>query len=368
MTVSTTVDKIARLGDGEVRGDGSVVMVGIADVVEAESDQLAFVSRAGAVLVPQGFGATPMASIVCERVDRAVAQVLGLFSNQPAGAGTGMAAEAVPDFRLPDVALRDFAPRMTRGGVHPTVMVDNTAQVGEACQIGPNVVIGVRARLGARCVIHAGAFVGRNVSIGDDCLLGPNAVVADGCELGDRVALHAGAVIGGAGFGFYFDQGKHHRVPHIGTVVIEDDVEIGSCSCIDRAKFGVTRIGRGTKIDNLVQVAHNVHLGEDCVVAGLCGIGGSVRIGDHCVLGGRVSVVDGVRLADRVMVGAGTLITKDVPAGTTVLGNPAQDIRAEQRVRAARRRLPKLVEQVRRLVNRVKNLEQSTNDQPRGRA
>ncbi len=350
MTATATVGELAALVKGEVRGDGSVVVRGVADVAEAGPDELTFVtspayakllpaSGAGAVLVPSGFASTPMTAILCERVDRAIAQVLEHF--------------ATP---------RSSPPR----GIHATAVVDDTAQIGDGCAIGPHAVVGARTHVGMGCVLHAGAFIGERVSIGDDCLIGPNAVVADECELGCRVALHACAVIGGEGFGFYFDRGRHHRVVHTGTVILGDDVEVGSCSCVDRAKFGATRIGRGTKIDNLVQVAHNTRIGEHCVVAGQTGLSGSANIGDYCVFGGRSGATDGVKVAQRVVVGACALITKDIPSGMTVLGEPAQDIHVERRERAAKRRLPKLIEQVRRLVTRVERLEVSTDDQSRG--
>jgi len=350
MTSAATVDELAKVVNGWVRGDGSVVVRGVADVAQAQPDELTFItnpayakllpdSKAGVVLVSSGFGPTPMTAILCERVDRAVAQVLGFFGG-----------------------VRSSPP----AGIDKTAVVDDTARIGEGCAIGPHVIIGARSRLGRACVVHGGAFIGQDVSIGDDCLIGPNAVVADGCRLGCRVTAGANAVIGGDGFGFYFDRGRHNRVPHIGTVVLEDDVEVGSCSCVDRAKFGVTRVGRGTKIDNLVQVAHNVRIGEHCVLAGQTGLGGSAHVGDYCVFGGRTGVTDGVKVAQRVVACACALISKDVPAGLTVMGDPAQNVRVERRERAARRRLPKLIEQIRRLASRVEQLETSTDDQSRG--
>jgi UDP-3-O-[3-hydroxymyristoyl] glucosamine N-acyltransferase len=196
--------------------------------------------------------------------------------------------------------------------------------------------------------------------VGDDCLIWPNVVIRDGCVVGNRVVIHPGAVIGADGFGFYFDGGRHNKIPHIGGVIIEDDVEVGACTCIDRSKFGNTVIGRGTKIDNLVQVAHNARVGEHCVFAAHAGISGSTRIGNYCIFGGRAAATDNITLGDGVRLAGGLAVAdKDLPPGITASGFPAQDHRQELRERAQVRRLPELARQLKELMARVKRLEES---------
>jgi UDP-3-O-[3-hydroxymyristoyl] glucosamine N-acyltransferase len=240
--------------------------------------------------------------------------------------------------------------------------VHETARIGRDPAIGPYVVIDAEVRIGASCVIHAGVFIGRATTLGDDCTIWPGAVIRDGCIVGSRVMIHPNAVIGVDGLGFYFDEGRHHKYPHTGGVKLEDDVEVGACTCIDRAKFGYTVVGRGTKIDNLVHLGHNVRVGEHCVFAGQCGISGSVRIGDYCIFGGRAGALDNLTIGDGAKFAGGVCVaTKDIPAGVTVSGYPAQEYRRELREQASLRRLPALAQQFKELRARVERLEASTN-------
>ena len=346
MSRSYTTGELAAIVGGALRGRGSSVIRGVADLAEAEPDSAAWVSRAkyasllsacraGVVLVPEDQGPTSMPAILCPRVDRSVAKLFGAF------------AEEAP-------------PR--EAGIHPSAIVHRTATVAASATVGPHAVIEAGAAIGERSRIEAGVFIGRGTRVGADCHIEPNAVVREGCRLGDRVTIQPGAVIGADGFGYYFDEGGHQRVPHIGGVVLEDDVEVGACACVDRAKFGNTVIGRGTKIDNLVQIAHNVRLGRHNVLAGQTGISGSVRTGDYCVFGARGASLDNITLGDRVRLGALAVATKDIPAGMTVSGAPAQDHRMELRERATIRRLPDLVAQLRNLIARVERLETSADD------
>jgi len=349
MTPSYTVGELARIVGGTLRGGGSATIDGVADVAEAGPMQAAWVSlskyaaklatsRAGVVLVPTDQGPTPMPAILCERVDRSVAKLLGAFAP-------------------PDAALI--------AGIHPTAVVHQTAKVAAEVSIGPHVVIDEEATIGAGCVIHAGVFIGHGTTVGEGCVIWPNAVVREGCRIGSRVVIHANAVIGADGFGYYFDEGRHNRVPHIGGVILEDDVEVGACACVDRAKFGNTVVGRGTKIDNLVQIAHNVRLGEHNMLAGLAGIAGSVRTGRFCMFGGRAGCLDNITLGDGVRLTAlGTVVTKDMPPGVMLSGAPARQHHDELREQAAIRRLPGLAAQLKDLIARVQRLETSANHQP----
>ena len=254
--------------------------------------------------------------------------------------------------------LAMFAPPAQRPppGVHPTAVVSPTATLGVGCAIGPHVVVGDRVVLGPRCALHPGVAVGDDVTIGSDCDLYPHVVLRERVTLGSRVVVHANAVIGSDGFGYRWDGTAHVKVPQIGTVVIEDDVEIGSCVCVDRAKFGATVVGRGTKIDNLVQVAHNVRVGPDCVIVGQTGIAGSATLGAKVTLGGQTAVRDHVTLGDGSVAAARTAIAKDVPAGQTVSGTPALPHRQSLREQAALRHLPALRDEVRRLQEIVEKL------------
>ena len=343
MSRTYTVRQLGEIVGGSVRGDADVSISGVAGVSEARPDQATWVSnpkyarklehsKAGAVLVPVDFGPTPMPALLCRHIERSVAKLLGAF--------------AVPVSK-PDP------------GVHPTAVVHETARIGPDPAIGPYAVVDADARIGASCVIHAGVFIGRGTTIGDHCVLWPNAVVRDGCVLGSRVTIHPNAVIGADGLGFYFDEGRHNKVPHIGGVILEDDVEIGACACVDRAKFGYTVVGRGTKIDNLVQIAHNVHVGGHCVMAALTGIAGSARVGDYCLFGGRAGATDNVTIGSRARLTTQSVAVKDVPEGMTVSGFPAREHREELRERAWLRRVPALAEKVKSIIARVERLEAS---------
>ncbi len=255
--------------------------------------------------------------------------------------------------------LARFAPPVQRppAGVHPSAVVSPTARLGPGVAVGPHVVVGDRAVVGNGSALHAGVVVGDDVTVGRHCDLYPHVVLRERVTVGDRVVLHAGAVIGSDGFGYHWNGTVHEKVPQIGTVVIEDDVEIGSCACVDRAKFGATRIGRGTKVDNLVQVAHNVTIGPHCVIVGQTGIAGSVQLGTGVVLGGQTAVRDHVVLGDGAISAARSAIAKDVAPGQTVSGMPALPHRQSLREQAALRHLPALRDEVRRLQEQVADLQ-----------
>lgn len=204
--------------------------------------------------------------------------------------------------------------------------------------------------------------------IGRDCLLWPNVVVRERVTIGDRVIIHPNVTIGADGFGYLQRADKHVKIPQIGTVVIEDDVEIGANTCIDRARSGITRIGRGTKIDNLVQVGHNVTIGEDCIIVAQCGISGSTSLGHHVVLSGQVGLTDHLRIGSAVQVAAKSGVFRNVPDGKVYRGIPATEYYQYARQQIGVRRLPKLMEQLRELARRVEWLESAADDTTRGRA
>lgn len=301
----------------------------------------------------------------------------GDLSQTCAGAIVGREALVGPTGRGiisddPELAIAEIldlfhpAPCRPQPGIHPTAVVDPSVKIGTNCRIGACAVIHERAAIGANTIIHEGVSIGRDVAIGRDCEIFDRCVIYDRCQIGDRVAIHAGAVIGADGFGFIFRDGRHRRNAHIGTVIIEDDVEIGANSCIDRAKVGATRIGRGSKIDNLVQVAHNVQIGPFCVLAAQVGLSGSARVETGAALGGQVGVAEGAVIEDGARVAAQSGVMGRVPAGQVVMGLPPQNIRDYWRDQARIRKLARLFDQVTELSRRVAELETATNH-PGGR-
>ena len=280
------------------------------------------------------------------------------------------AGSSVPVFIVDDAdlavakVLEKLAPPIPRPepGIDPAARIAATATIAPGARIAANVHIGHRTRIGARAVIHPNVSISEDVTIGDDCEFFPGVVIRERITIGSRVVIHAGSVLGTDGFGYRWDGTKHAKVPQIGTVIIEDDVEIGSCVCIDRAKFSATRIGRGTKIDNLVQIGHNVVVGPHCIIVGQTGIAGSVILEAGVVLGGKTAVRDHVTIGAGAMTAACSAIAEDIPPKAIVSGMPALPHRQSLREQAAIRRLPDLVVQVRKLEEQVRKL---TGESPR---
>jgi UDP-3-O-[3-hydroxymyristoyl] glucosamine N-acyltransferase len=346
MSKGYSLAEIAKWVGGVVRGDAGKHVSGVNNLAEADEKQISWLahekyvpqlrdSKAGAVIVGERFGETPMPAVLVADPSKAIRTVLEKF--------------AAP---IPRPAV----------GVHPSAIVADSAKIGRAVAIGPQVVIDEGAVIGDRVVLHAGVFIGADSRLGAECELWNGVVVRERCTLGSRVVVHPNTSIGADGFGYEWSGEKHEKVPQIGGVVIEDDVEIGANCTIDRAKFGVTRIGYGTKIDNLVQIAHNVRIGPHCLIVAQCGIAGSTELGQGVVLGGQVGLRDHITLHDGVIAAACCCISKDVPKGTMVNGIPAIDNKQYLREQAKVRRLPQLAEQVKDLIKRVDRLESTTDD------
>ncbi len=244
-------------------------------------------------------------------------------------------------------------------GIHPTAVVDAGAEIGNGVAIGALAIVGPGVRIGDDSVIHEGVSLGAGVTIGCRSVIYDRCVVYDRCSIGNDCILHAGVIIGADGFGYVFRNNRHVKFPHIGTVQIEDDVEIGANACIDRGKFGATRIGRGSKIDNLVQVAHNVDIGPLSVVVAQCGLAGSARLGTGVILAGHVGVVESVAIGDGVRVGAQSVVTRDTQAGAVLLGYPARDHRKALREQAHMRRIGEYADRIAALEKRIAELEAS---------
>ncbi len=250
-----------------------------------------------------------------------------------------------------------YPPARLAPGVHPTAVVGEEVEIGEGAVVGAHCVLGDRVKLGRNVQLHPLVAVGNDVEIGEDSVVCPHVTLWDGVRLGARVMISPGTVIGSSGFGYVFDGAQHLAMPHVGTVIIEDDVEIGANVTIDRATLGATVIGRGTKLDNLVHIAHNVTLGAHCLLAGQVGVSGSTTLGDGVILGGQAGVADHLTVGTGAAGGARAAIMQDVPEGMVVYGMPAHP-RAEQlRIDAATRRLPDLVRALRDLLKRVTALE-----------
>jgi UDP-3-O-[3-hydroxymyristoyl] glucosamine N-acyltransferase len=319
--------------DISIQGVNSLAAAGPGEMAFADAQTTAEevgASRAGVVVVAPGFDPVP---------------------------GRRLLPSANP--RLTFVQISElFLVREDFTGVDPRAAVDTTAILGEGVSVGPCAVVGAGASIGPRTRIGPGAVIGPGVRIGADCLVGPNVSALAQARVGDRCILHAGVTIGGDGFGFVWAGDHHHKVPQLGTVVIEDDVEIGCNSCVDRATFGTTQVGRGTKIDNLVQIAHNVDIGEHVILVSQAGLAGSVTVGCGAVLSGQVAVTDHVKVGAGARIGGQSGVTGDVGAGATLFGTPARPIKQAFREQAALARLPDLLKTVRRQEAAIAALEQ----------
>jgi len=243
-----------------------------------------------------------------------------------------------------------FPPVVPPPGVDPTARLGPGCILGQDLSIGPFVVLGRNVRLGDRCRIAEGVSLGDGVTVGEDTVIGPRAVCYADTRVGSRVVLKAGAVIGGPGFGYRRGAAGHSRIPHVGGCILEDEVEIGSNSCVDRGSVDDTIIGRGTKIDNLVHVAHNVHLGQRCLLMAGVGIAGSTRIGNDVILAGHVGVTDHLVIGDGARIAAKSALFGDMPAGSSFSGHPARPHRQFLRAQAALYRLAPIISELERLV------------------
>ena len=331
-----TALQIADLIGGTVIGDGATTLTGFAPAGAARPGDLTFAendvffaradqSAASAVLVDAPFESKNKAIIKVPNARIGFARAMGLF--------------------FPD---QKFTP-----GIHETSIVDPSAEVDASAHIGPLCVVGPRVRIGARVVLQGGNHVGSDSQVGDDCCIYPNAVLYAGTQLGRRVRIHAGAAIGSDGFGYVLDSGHDRKVPQVGNVIIHDDVEVGANVTIDRGALGSTVIGRGTKIDNLVQIAHNVIIGEHSLLVAQTGIAGSTRLGNYVTVAGQVGIAGHLKIADRVTIAAQSGVMHDIPAGQKWFGSPAMPDRRMKRQLLAAQQLPDLLRRVAELERRL---------------
>ncbi|HYF51774.1 MAG TPA: UDP-3-O-(3-hydroxymyristoyl)glucosamine N-acyltransferase [Planctomycetota bacterium] len=291
------------------------------------------------------------------QVTKAAAVLLKSVEGVDAPQSTALLQVPDPEVAFIQVLTLLYPAEPEKPGVDPRAVVEPGVDLGEGVYVGPFAVIRKGARVGARAVIHAHAVVGRNCSIGEGTIIHSHAVLYDNAKVGKNVVVHAGTILGADGFGYKFRGGRHVKVPQVGVVDIGDDVEIGANACIDRAALGATRVGSGTKIDNLVQVGHNVSIGKHCILCGQAAIAGSSGMDDYAVLGGNAGIADHVFMGKGSKAGAKSGVGKDVPPGAEVWGMFAEERKIAFRQLASIRRLPELIERVRELEKRLAELE-----------
>ena len=341
-----TVAQLAERIGAELAGDGSGQIITVGAVGTAGPGDVTFVandkhtpllkkSQAGAVIVGRCIEGLDRPQLIVKNVDAALIEVLNLFA---------------PKLKAP------------AEGIDPTAKVGQNVKIAKGVSVGACVVIDDGVEIGENSVIAAGCKIGENSKIGKNCRLDGNVVVYHNCTIGNNVIIQANATIGSTGFGYSFIDGSHKLIPHNGGVVIEDFVEIGAGSCVDRAKFGNTIIGAGTKIDNLVQIAHNAVIGKCCLIVSQVGVSGSCKIGNGVVLAGQVGLVDNIEIGDGTMIGAQAGVMSGTEPGEKLLGSPAMDIRDAMKVFGLMKRLPKMAESLKQLHKRMEILEAAEND------
>src|SRR5437660_3680553 len=332
-----TLQEVATTSGGELIGDPSLQITGAASLVEATAGEISFFgnrkylgllrkTRASAVFVPTDFAESiGAAQIRVANPTKAFEQVVLKFAPKPI----------------------TFPP-----GIHASAVVDPSARLGERVSIQPYAVIEAGVRIGGDTIIGAGSYIGQETVIGWACLIYPRVTIRERSRIGSRVIIHSGAVIGADGFGFEMVDGKHEKIQQLGIVQIDDDVEIGANTTVDRARFGRTWIQQGVKIDNLVQIAHNVVIGKNSVIAAQTGISGSTRVGEHVQMAGQVGIVGHVEIADGSMIAAQSGVSKSISGGTW-FGYPAMPMPEARRQIAWVRRLGKLFERVKEIERKL---------------
>jgi UDP-3-O-[3-hydroxymyristoyl] glucosamine N-acyltransferase len=348
MSKRITHTKLADLVGGRlVKGAAEGEVIGLNSISAAASGEVTFLgntryaaallaSRATAVLVPTGFSA--------EVGEKAVIEV-----DNPT-----LAFSTVIRFFGPD-------PKPISWGVHPSAVVSESAVFDpQRVSIGPGAVVGEDVKIGCGTIVGAGVYVGDLVVLGGDCVLHPNVVIRERCVLGNRVIIHSGSVIGSDGFGYELQRGRHQKIDQVGIVQIDDDVEIGSCTTIDRARFGRTWIGEGSKIDNLVQIGHNCVLGKHCVIVSQTGISGSTILGNYVTMGGQVGVAGHLEISDKVLLLAKSGVTKSIPEPGAYTGYPARPLMEGRKMLTYPGRVPELLDRIKKLEKQLAAIEKAS--------
>lgn len=327
-----TAGELAEIVRGELEGDPGKIVNGISHPDNIIMDTAVYIEKQADAWKLER---RQPAAVICSRALKAGSHNLIRCSDTRLSFGLAM--------------RYFFPPEEFDAGIHPTAVVEEGAAVSPEAFIGAGCFVGAGAYIGEKAVIHPGCCIGRNASVGDGCVFHPNVSFLDMCEAGKRVILHSGCVIGGDGFGYVNDEGLHMKVPQVGNVIIEDDVEVGANTAIDRATLGSTRIGRGTKIDNMVQIGHNCRIGENCIICGSVGISGSCTLGDGVVLAGQVGLSDHITIGEGAILGGKSGVYENVPPNVFYSGFPARPHRKSMRIVSLLERLPELAEKIDRL-------------------
>lgn len=332
-----TAGDLAKELGAELAGDARLIINGIAPIEDAHEGQLTFLSNkkyfkhldstgASAVIVPPEISKAKQTLLIHPHPYFAFAQAVRLFYPEP-----------------------DVYP----AGIHERAVIGENVKVSPSAHVGPNAVLEDDITIGDDSLIMAGAFIGRESKIGKNCLIYPNVTIREKTEIGNNVIIHSGTTIGSDGFGYAQADGKHYKIPQVGKVVIEDDVEIGANCTIDRAALGVTLIGKGTKIDNLVQIAHNVKMGENCIIISQVGISGSTELGNGVILAGQAGIIGHLKIGDNVIVAAQSGVSHNLEDGNKYLGSPAREMMSQKRIEAIIHKLPEYVKRLRKIEKKL---------------
>jgi UDP-3-O-[3-hydroxymyristoyl] glucosamine N-acyltransferase len=335
-----TLTRIADLVGGQIQGDGRVELSGAAPFETAAGDEITYAENAkllrkidatdaGAVIVPKDFDGTGKTLLKVGNPKVAFAKVLEIL----------------------------YPRKQPPNGIHPGATIDQAFTCGKDVSIGPSVVIQDHVTVGDRVIIHPHVFIGAHVTIGDDTEVFPNVTILDRCRIGNRVVIHAGTVIGSDGFGFAPEGETYYKIPQVGIVQIDEDVEIGACNTIDRATFGKTWIQKGVKTDNLVMIAHNVTVGENTILVAQVGISGSVTIGKHVIIAGQAGIAGHITLEDGAIIGPQTGVVKSVAKNQVVSGTPERPHRKNIRIQHIIAQLPELKKTIETLEKRLEQIE-----------
>jgi UDP-3-O-[3-hydroxymyristoyl] glucosamine N-acyltransferase len=337
-----TLKEIAEFVKGELIGDPNITITGISGIKEAKEGDITFLAnpkyatllnttKASAIITSKDISNSSKPLIRTDNPSLAFAKVVNLV-----------------------VPMETRHPK----GIHPTAIISSKAKLRKNVSVGAYTIIEEGVEIGEDTIIYGGCYIGYHTKVGKKCLIYPHVAIRERIEIGNRVIIHSGAVIGSDGFGFATVKGVQEKIPQIGTVVIEDDVEIGANVTIDRARFDKTVIGKGTKIDNLVQIAHNVIIGENCIIVAQAGISGSTTLGKGVILAGQAGLVGHIHIGDGAIVAAQAGVTKSIPPNTKVSGYPAKPHSEAKRVNACIQRLPQLYKRIKYLEEKIKRLEE----------
>ncbi len=347
MSKSFTLEELATLTGAKLIGDSSVVIRGINELKAAKDDDASFLAN------PR----------YLELMKKSSAGVICVDQSAPVIDGQNYLVDSDPSRTFQQIAeafLKSAEMPSAFNGIHESATVAQGVEIGEDVTIGPHSSVDSKCSIGSGTVLHPNVTIGCNVTIGEGCTLYPGVVVREGCRIGNRVVLQPGVVVGSCGFGYTPDSAGHHvKLEQVGTVVIEDDVEIGANACIDRARFKSTVIGRGTKIDNLVQIGHNVELGQDNIIVAQTGVAGSSKTGRHVMMGGQVGILGHIELADGVQIATRGGVSKSITKPGPYRGSPAIPLDQYNRYKVLVRGIEKHVKRIEALEKRIKELEES---------